>query len=55
LQQSSLHPAQLKDQVTSPGGTTIAGVAQLEKSAFRAAVMGAVQAAYQRAQELGNP
>ncbi len=53
LKEKSLHPAQLKDQVTSPGGTTIAGVAQLEKSAFRSAIIEAVKAAYHRSQELG--
>ncbi|PSO91834.1 MAG: pyrroline-5-carboxylate reductase [Cyanobacteria bacterium QS_9_48_30] len=54
LQESGQHPAQLKDQVTSPGGTTIAAVAELERSGFRSAIAEAVQAAYQRSQELGK-
>jgi pyrroline-5-carboxylate reductase len=54
LQETRLHPGQLKDQVTSPGGTTIAGVTQLEKGAFRATVIEAVMAAYQRSQSLGS-
>lgn len=54
LQESGMHPAQLKDQVTSPGGTTIAGVAQLEQAGFRSALMQAVRAAYERSQELGT-
>lgn len=54
LQESGLHPAQLKDRVTSAGGTTIAGVAQLEKSGFRSAIIEAVRAAYRRSQELGK-
>lgn len=54
LQQTNLHPGQLKDQVTSPGGTTIAGVATLEKLGFRSAVIEAVKSAYQRSQELGQ-
>lgn len=52
LAESGLHAAQLKDQVTSPGGTTIAGVRTLEQSGFRSALIEAVQAAYLRSQAL---
>jgi pyrroline-5-carboxylate reductase len=47
------HPALLKDRVASPGGTSIAGLQELEEGGLRAALMSAVEAAAQRSYELG--
>ena len=49
---TGLHPAVLRDQVTSPGGTTIAGIHALENRGVRAAIYDAVLAAMQRSREL---
>jgi len=48
------HPAVLRDMVTSPGGTTIAGLHALEKGSFRGVVINAVDAAVARSKELGK-
>ena len=48
------HPAKLRDMVTSPGGTTIAGMHELEKGKLRAVLMNAVEAATTRSRELGG-
>lgn len=51
--ESGKHPGQLKDEVCSPGGTTIAAMHKLEKGGFRGSLIDAVQAATNRAKELG--
>ena len=48
------HPGALKDQVTSPGGTTIEGLFELEKGGLRGTVMRAVRAATDKAKKLGQ-
>ena len=53
-QKQRVHPAQLRNQVTSPGGTTAQALYYLEKAGFRTAISRAVWAAYERSQELGK-
>lgn len=48
------HPALLREMVTSPGGTTIAALTELERGGVRAALIGAVQAAARRSRELSG-
>ncbi len=48
------HPGQLKDKVTSPGGTAIAGLATLESGGLRTTLINAVEAATNRSKELGD-
>jgi pyrroline-5-carboxylate reductase len=52
--ESGKHPGELKDQVASPGGTTIAGLATLEDRGFRGSLIAAVAAAAKRSAELGS-
>lgn len=54
LRETGMHPEQLVDGVSSPGGTTIAAIEQLEAGGLRSAVFRAVEACVNRAKELGN-
>ena len=54
LKQSGKHPGVLKDEVCSPGGSTIEGIAALEAGGFRSLAIDAVTAAYERTLELGK-
>jgi pyrroline-5-carboxylate reductase len=54
LLETKIHPGRLKDMVTSPGGTTIAGLHTLEKGGLRSTLISAVEAATLRSKELGN-
>ncbi len=55
IQKTGIHPAELKDRVASPGGTTIAGIACLEELGLRSALIEAVRTASSRSRELGKP
>ena len=54
VKESGRHPADLKDMVASPGGTTIEALLAFEKAGFRAAVLQGVIAAYERSRALGG-
>lgn len=54
VQKSGKHPAELRNMVTSPGGTTAQGLLQLEEGGLRALMARAVIAAYDKAKELGR-
>jgi pyrroline-5-carboxylate reductase len=54
LIETGKHPAELKDMVTSPGGTTAAGLRKLEKKGLRGALIEAVREATKRSEELGK-
>jgi pyrroline-5-carboxylate reductase len=54
VKETGLHPAELKNRVTSAGGTTAAGLYVLEKAGLRAILADAIIAAYRRSQELGK-
>jgi len=55
LLETGTHPGKLKDTITSPGGTTIAGLHALENGCFRGTIINAVVAATERAQQLQQP
>lgn len=55
LRDENMHPVELREMVTSPGGTTIRAIRVLEQSGVRAAFLNAIQAAMERAQELAHP
>jgi pyrroline-5-carboxylate reductase len=54
LRDEKIHPVELREQVTSPGGTTIRAIRELERAGVRAAFLNAIQAAMDRGRELGE-
>jgi len=54
LRDEGMHPVELRESVTSPGGTTIAAIRELEQAGVRAAFLNAIQAAMTRARELAD-
>ena len=54
LRDESMHPVELREMVTSPGGTTIAAIRELERAGVRAAFLNAIQAAMDRSRQLAS-
>jgi pyrroline-5-carboxylate reductase len=54
LRDEGMHPVELRESVTSPGGTTIAAIRELEQAGVRAAFLNAIEAAMRRARELAT-
>jgi pyrroline-5-carboxylate reductase len=54
LRDENVHPVELREAVTSPGGTTIRAIRELERAGVRAAFLNAIQAAMERSQELAQ-
>jgi pyrroline-5-carboxylate reductase len=54
LRDEKMHPVELREAVTSPGGTTIRAVRELERAGVRAAMFNAIQAAMERSRELAG-
>ena len=54
VRESGLHPAELANMVTSPGGTTAEALLTLEQGAFKGVVIEAVNAAYEKSKALGG-
>ena len=54
LRDEKMHPVELREAVTSPGGTTIAAIRELEQAGVRAAFLNAIQAAMKRSKELAG-
>ena len=54
IKEMKKHPAELKNMVTSPGGTTAEGILQLEMGGLRSLLLRTVMAAYEKSQDLGS-